>query len=464
MSAIQTFMRMANLYNPQNMDPGGMPAELPVPRPTASLNPMEPPPLINRGAPSVSVPGAYQQPGMPEEEMAQPGGSSTLDAFRQSVMNPPQRTQMTYPKSTLNGLDAALKIAAEPSPLAKNRVWVNGQAHQKQQLYTDPETGEKKFITNVHEPAFMDQVMRAMPASISGAIDTLNQPHADAVTDWELKNKGLGAAAKAEADSALAAQRNANAGAVPTKLAQIDRGLDIKSMDAGTRAKLASLRNLTDSQKLEMLHQNKITLQDLNSAAQLERLERSGEIKSDQIAQQGDIRTGQIAQQGGITSGHIEQRGQQAIEQIGARGAEARGTKIAPGNTNASVTNSSHTQQRQAAVNRASEVINAHPEWADKISIDPVSKMPVIAQPNDPYFGDQDFTEYDKIYEALYGKKRGAETAAPVATPTTTRTPAPAKKAASPVSGKVRVTSPDGKSGTWDLSKGPIPNGFKKIQ
>jgi hypothetical protein len=54
--------------------------------------------------------------------------------------------------------------------------------------------------------------------------------------------------------------------------------------------------------------------------------------------------------------------------------------------------------------------------------MDPDTQMPVIKPPNDPYFGEPDYTEYDKIYEALYGRKRGS------ATPT----PTPAKPAARP--------------------------------
>jgi hypothetical protein len=494
-SGLDTFLRMAGLFGPQDDTDAymGMPPELPVQRGGA-------PPLINRQGPGISVPGAYGDEGIvPDEEVfaevEQP--MSTLEAFRQNVLNPPKRTRMTYPKNTLAGLSEALKIAAEPSPLAKNRVWVNGVPHQKQQVRTDPVTGEKQFITNVHEPAFMDQVMRAMPAAISPAIDILNQPREDAIADWEMQNKAFKEAAGAESAMALAQQRQAQAQAIPQKTAQGERALDIKQMDAETRRRLADLKDLSESDKLALVQAGKVSLEELRAANQYTLQELRGEqrtgqiaqqgnIRSGQIEQQGRIRSGQIAQQGQITSGHIAQRGSIAEDLAAVRGEQARQTKAAPGTPN--TTSSTHTQQKQAAINKANEVINAHPEWADKITKDPTTGMPTIVPPGDPWFGEPDYSEYDKIYEALYGRKRTGGAAAPINTPTTTtppkaptsaaatttKAPTPTKNTTRPPTapsttpkketGSVRVQAPNGQTGTWDLSKGPVPKDFKRIQ
>lgn len=486
---LQNFLRMTGLFGPQDDSAAyeGMPSELPMARGT--------PPIAapNRGAPGISMPGAYgpePQQGFNPQAMGEPDELDTLAAFKQNVMNPPQRKHMTYPKNTLAGLDAALKIAAEPSPLEKNRVWVNGKAHQKQQVRIDPVTGEKQFITNVHEPSFGSQVMRAMPAAISPAVDILNQPHEDAMGDWDIKNRGLAAAANAESAMALAGQRRANAGAIPEKTRQGDRALDIKEMDAETRARVASLKDLPDSERLRLLQEGKVTLQELNAASAMAKQERGGEIRSGQIdqqgrirsgqiAQQGDIRSGQIAQQGDIRSGQIAQQGDIRAGQIAQQAGEARATKAAPSGAG-SAAGQVPTQQRVAAQAKATQLLDEHPEWKDKIVMDPDTQMPTIKLPNDPWMGEPDYTEYDKIYEALYGRKRGATggAAAPITAPPAARpakpaasvgaTPppvvAPVKAGGSGGKGSVRVTTPDGRTGTWDLSKGPVPNGFKKVQ
>lgn len=428
---------MANLYNPQQMG-GGMPSELPVNNQI---------PLIKRPT-NFSMP-SYQSP-VDEELTAQP--QSTLEAFRQSVLNPPQRTRMTYPKSTLAGLTEALKIAAEPSPLEKNRTYVNGQAYQKQQVYTDPVTKEKKFITNVREPSFGSQVMRAMPAAVSGAVDIANQPYEDAVSDWEMMNKGLAAASSAESQMALAEQRRATAGAIPEKLAQGSRALDIRQMDAETRQRLAQLKDLSDSEKMQLLQDGRISLEELKASNQYTiqelrgeqrtgQIEQQGKIRTGQIEQQGDIRTGQITQQGKIRTGQIEQQGdirsgqitqqgnirsgqiaQQGdltTEQIAQRAEEARKTKqVPPGG--AGTTGQLPTQQKVALQKKVTQITNQHPEWSDYISYNDQG-FPVIEPPSTGWFGGgPDKKTYDAIYDSIYG-----EQAAPIEPPKPTAKPTP---------------------------------------
>lgn len=408
-SGLQTFLRIANLFGPGQDDTNayaGMPSELPT-RPGVAQ------PLINRGRPSISAPGAYGYEGPSyNEEMTGAGQPemATLEAFRRNVLNPPKRTRMTYPKNILAGLDAALKIAAEPSPTERNRVYIGGKAYQKQQVYTDPTTGEKKFMTNVKDPSFMSQVMRAMPAAISPAVDILNQRREDEVGDWELQNKALKEAVGAESQMALAQQRSAQAGAIPERVRQGQERIDISRMTAEERVRVSQLNTLTDEQKLQMLQAGRISLAELQAAESMKRLERGGEIRS-----------GQIAQQGAITSGQIERRGGIARDIARIRGEEARKTKAASGATGGASVADYPTQQRVAMQAKAAQIANQNPEWAEHISINEEG-FPEIEAPT--WYGGPDKATYDKIYEAIYGTSR----VTPI-TPTPTAKPtAPAAK------------------------------------
>lgn len=489
MAMMQDFLRIAGLFGPQDDTAAyeGMPPELPMARGT--------PPLVNRQPNS-----GISMPGYGEEDP-----NATLNAFRQNVLNPPQRQQMTYPKSTLNGLEAAFKIAAEPSEASKNRVMVDGKPHQKAKVMTDA-SGKKRYITDNAEPSFMQNVMRAMPASMSGAVDILNQPHEDAMTDWDLKNKGLSAAASAESAMALAANRRATADAIPRKLDQGDRALDIKTMDAQTRQRVASLKDLPDSEKLRLMQEGKITLEELKASNQYSIQELRGEQRTEQIDQQGKIRTDQINQQGKITSGHINQRGaitsdqidqrgkitsghiaqrgaiqKESIAQRGGiqaeltriRGEEARTTKGTPGS--ATGAGSSEYQQKVGLQNRTAQVLSQNPEWEDHVTFDE-NGFPEIEPPGG--WSGPDEATYNAIYKGIYGTDRTAAippkgktnvpaaTPAPrVAKPAAPLAPAAAPSAAtlapaagtpikqySPSRDQTRISTDGGK--TWKIVKG----------
>lgn len=427
---LQTFMRMANLYNPYQppTEESDIPTQLPVPSQST-----------------------YSSPNDYESTIGQP--PSTLEAFRQSVLNPPKREHMTYPKSTLAGLTEALKIAAEPSPLEKNRVYVNGKPYQKQSVRIDPVTGEKQFITNVHEPSFGSQVMRAMPAAVSGAVDMLNQPYADQVADFELKNKGLSQAAAAESQMALAQQRQATANAIPERLAQGGRALDIKLMDAQTRQRLAALKDLPDSEKMRLLNENKITVEELRAANQYS----LQELKGGQAVEQ-------IGARGKETRANIGAQGAQTLRNIAASGEEARKTKGTP-SADAGTTGQLPTQQKVALQSKTQRVLNEHPEWADYVTFNDQG-FPVITMP-DTHWGPGNSPEDKKTYDAIYNSIYGTGEPAPITTPPAAAKPPatkPPTKGAGKETGKVRVQAPDGSTGTWDLSKGPVPKGFKRIQ
>src|SRR5258708_38964132 len=97
-AGLQSFLRMANLFGPQPDDTAAyqaMPPELPLQQPQQPQQP-----YIDENVTADTVPPP-----------------STLDLFKQNVLNPPQDQHITYPKNTNAGLIEAMKIAAEPSPL-----------------------------------------------------------------------------------------------------------------------------------------------------------------------------------------------------------------------------------------------------------------------------------------------------------------------------------------------------------
>lgn len=510
-SMLDSFLQQAGLartYGPQDDTEAymGMPPELPVQQGMA-------PPLINRGAPGISVPNAYgdeEYSGPIDEEVMaeveQP--VDTMEAFRQNVLNPPKRTRMTYPKNTLAGLDAALKIAAEPSPLEKNRVWVNGVAHQKQQVRIDPVTGEKQFITNVHEPSFGSQVMRAMPASISPAIDILNQPREDAVADWEMQNKALKEAAGAESAIALAKQREAQAGYTGQRAGLEQQKIDISKMTADEKARVSRLNTLTDAEKIKELQAGRISLAELQAAEALKRVnvQQAGATQRTGMQQAGATQRTGMQQAGATQRTGMQQTGateRTGMQQTGANqrnaatiaGAAARNEAAIEGrlklkqtpSSGANSTSQLPTQQIKAAQLRAGQAVQDHPEWEDYLSVDQNGMVHIDAPSTSWYDAGPDQDTYNEIKSYLREGMPAATTAAPPAKPTTTTPPAaPSSTAATTTkpptatkntstppkapdtspkkqTGKVRVQAPGGQTGTWDLSKGPIPSGFKKI-
>lgn len=411
--ALGTFMRMANLYNPlqqQQADPEGMPSQLPVPAHAAA---------------------AVNQFGPMDEQVDVPQEPSILDAFRQSVLNPPQRTHMTYPKSTLNGLTEALKIASTPTDYEKNRVFIDGKAYQPAKRYKDPTTGEIKYIQKYKQPSFGEQVMKAMPAAVSPATDILNQPYQDAVADYELKNKGLQQAATAEGQMALAGQRNANAAAVPQTTAAKTTTANAAMMNAQTKARLADLQTLTDEQKITLLQKGKVTLQELRDADAMERVDaqQSGADRRTEMQQEGaNKRT--AATIAGANSRNAASNAA-AYQRVLEGGNQARITKSTP-SANAGATSQLPTQQKVALQDRTEKYLNANPslrgyvEYSDqgfpRVSAD--APDDIAMQLHQAMYGGQDIN--------LPAPSGGA--AAPITQPTTqpTAKPSTSKQPAKP--------------------------------
>lgn len=385
-------MRMANTFNPQQLDSNMQtPTSLPI-RPTE-------PPLINSPDPRITLP-------LPEVDSTQPDqgyepyqGPSTLDMFRQNVLNFPD-TGPSYPKNTLAGLQAGLQIAAEPSPTSQNRVYVDGKAYQKGHSFIDPVTKQKHYITDVHDPSFMQQVMRAMPAAVSPVTDILNQPGADAMADWESKNKAYGQLAGAESQAALANQRNTTASLAP-------RALDIKQMDAETRAKLAAIHDMTDSEKIAALQSGKVTIAEIQAAAAMARTQANITGQKEVQGMRGTQAAEQIAQRGRIESQHITQRGgiQKALQEERAK--DAIKLKQTPG-----MASSNEYQQKLGLQNHVAQLLAQNPEWGDYLSFDE-DGLPIL----DPVgtgasrwsgTGGLDQDTHDEIYQAVFGAPIGA--------------------------------------------------------
>lgn len=419
---LQSFLRVANLYNPQQMAN------------TAS----EPIPTLTRPPQFPTSLGYDESISAPVEEP-----QSSLEAFRQSVLHPPQREHMTYPKSTLNGLTEALKIAATPTDYEKNRVYVNGQAYQQVRAYKDPTTGETKFINKYKQPGFMEQVMKAMPAAVSSSVDILNQPFEDAKADWEMKNKGLASAVNAEAQMALAKQREASAGYTGQR-ADIERDrIAVQRMTAEERVRASQLNTLTDEEKLQMLQEGRISLADINNAAAMQRV---------QAQQAGALERTNVQQTGANQRTAATQAGANARTAATVAGANQRNAaRIEASKNTAGVTSQLPTQQKVALQNKTQQLINQHPEWSDYISFNDQG-FPIIEPPSTGWFGGgPDKATYDAIYNALYGAGQPApintpqNTAPPTKAPGSSKMPPPKVKAAPGSTSTVPMITPDGK-------------------
>lgn len=110
------------------------------------------------------------------------------------------------------------------------------------------------------------------------------------------------------------------------------------------------------------------------------------------------------------------------------------------------------TQVRVGQLNKARELKNTRPDLGKFIRI--IGNEFEIDSPSIGVFGGArgpTKQQYDEINQAIYGK------ATIIKQPGRAETKIPAK-------GKVRVRAPDGRTGTWDLSKGPIPKGFTQIE
>lgn len=393
-------------------------------------------------------------------------GQSALDQYKYSITHPPD-TGFEYPKNTNAGLDAALKIAAEPSPLEKNRYYVNGKAYQKQGVITDPKTGQKQYVTDVHEPSFMSQVMRAMPAAASPAVDILNAPGQQAEHDWELRNKGLLAAANIdkseETNRALAAQRYANAGVIPQREQRLGDQGQQKIDQGNVRLEQAQQKINQNQQKLEHL----MSRQDLSDSEKAsladkykkEQIQLKGDLDKARQETQGSQKLEQIDAKGAIDKDIQELRGTQKTGQIAQTGEEARTTKaVAPGGAGA--TSQLPSQQKVQQQLKANKGIQDHPEWKNYITTNPNTGMVEVTPPSTSYFSrGPDQPTYDVIIKYLESDNAKPPAKAPTKAATApTGAVGPSGEVAPPPSSKGAVAPSGGviKSGSAKPEKGYV--------
>lgn len=406
--------------------------------------------------------------------------NTALSALKRNVMNPPS-VPFEYPKSTLAGLTSALKIAAEPSPLEKNRVYVNGNPYQKQQVITDPTTGEKKYVTNVHEPSFMSQVMRAMPDAVSPATDILNSQAQRPIAEWEMKNKALTGAANIEkteeSNRALAAQRYANADVAPRREQRLTEQGNTKLDQAQQRLNqnqqkidhLASRQDLSESEKAQLADKYKKEQLTLQGDIQKELQATRGGQKLEQIGAKGDVDRDLQELRGTQRTEQIAAGGEEARKTAGVRGEEARKTKeVTPGG--AGSTSQLPSQQKVQLQLKANKAKQEHPEWSKYISTDPNTGMVEITPPASGYFSrGPDKDTYDEIVKYMEGEApvsqgakppvTGAKAGAkpPVTKPPTAKPPTekiePGRVKVADASGKIVATIPEADAAKLNKNK-----------
>jgi len=508
---LQNYMRMSNIFNPQQQQQpqftedifapqqqqmpvipsNSYPQQMPMPVvPSRQIQQNLPPSTI----PSRQFPQLASQALMPTAEPR----DTAWDQFQQSVMNPPKREHMTYPDSTLNVYNEALKLASEPTAYDKNRVYVDGKAFQKQKAFIDPATGEQKFLTDVKKPGFFDNTLKAMSAGGTSATDLLNQPYKDAEQDWKLRTEGLKTVATAEANQALAQQRVAQANiGIPGQTGA-------RVMDAQTRARVAALKDLPDSEKLRLLQEGKVTIAEINAAASMDRvnaqqagaMERVGAQQAGATERTGMQQAGATERTGMQQAGANQrmdqsQAGQDRRSQASIAGAMERTNAQQAGassRTQATIAaraaagragGISESQGKVAQQRIANELIDEMPELEQYITYDQ-NGFPLISEDLEPadrqFILDEFSSRLGKAPSSVGGTTPKLPPPPPVrkAPPATIPQPGPARgtpppnappqaaqQKAGPASGKVRVIRPDGVHGTWDYSKGAIPNGWK---
>lgn len=430
MSGMQAFMRAANLGAPPRQPSDNLTAQW--------ADDGQIPMVRNPNMSAQNMPTSLPEQPADEELHAQIADPETdmLRKFQQSVLNPPD-TRMTYPKSTLNGLTAALQVAATPTDYEKNRVFINGNPYQQAKIYTDKATGEKKYIQPYKQPGFMEQVMKAMPASVSGSTDILNEINQQPMEDWKLKNQGMTQAIGAESQIALANQRNANAYAAGEKV-------DISRMTAEERVRASQLHNMTDAQKQAALLSGKITVADINNAAALDRVirQQAGASERTGMQQTGATQRTGMQQEGATTRTGMQQvgAGERNAATNTAAGERNAATIAGAGQRNeanissrlklkqtpsagANATSQLPTQQIKAAQLQTSKAIQDNPEWESYLSIDQ-NGMVHIDPPSKYWWQGPDQNTYNEIKNYLrqgMPAQASGGTAAPITNTGTTK-------------------------------------------
>lgn len=392
--AINEYFRMQNVFGPQK-------AQFPS--------------MSNEnlfGNPSVQPESSFY-----DAPQFEPEPTPAMDAFTETVLNPPETERPSWKRMIGTGLLSAL----QGSTGEESRVPVYNAAGRK---------------IGTREAGFWESLGNK-PFNVAQASSILDMPHKAAVEDYKLRAGGLQQAANiektAQANQALAAQRYAQAGAIPRRENRADY--------------LASLKDLPDSELQRLITNRQISIQDARDAAAMRRVEKQQAGATERVEKQqaGALERTREQQAGANTRNQNNIAAalkKTNIQQAGATERAKIGSKSA----------TLPSQQKTEQLLKANEVLNQHPEWDEYIDVDPNTGVVRIAPEGTgkPWFGNEgglDKATRDQIYSSIYGT-------APPATQQTTQPPGtttpPTKPTTKPPpakgGGKVEMVTPDGKS------------------
>lgn len=159
---------------------------------------------------------------------------------------------------------------------------------------------------------------------------------------------------------------------------------DAQKMNAETSARIASLRDLPDSEKLKLLQEGRISVAELNASSSMDRVNRSGELASKRQEVSGAQRMKEIGErlagQKDMNTERIDAQRDLAADRITAQ-------KNKP---------ISNTQQRVGLANKAQRLMNQRPDLAEFIAIDDKGNVNITAE--------EGTVEHNMINGLLYGE------------------------------------------------------------
>lgn len=247
------YLRMQNFFAPEKQQFRSVFENTPVlnAAPVQSRQPSWTPPQPTQE----EVPGPYDYDYSQEEEYPTPA----MDAFTESVLNPPERTGPSKMRMLGTGLLSALQGSTGP----ESRV---------------PVYNEKGKVIGSREAGFWESLGNK-PFNVAQANAILDMPYDAAVEDYKLKTEAQQKAANiektAESNRALAEQRRATAAGVPGTVAARQQQATAATMRAEAGLMNAEtarfINDMPKSEQFKLLQEGKISLAEINNAAAMER-------------------------------------------------------------------------------------------------------------------------------------------------------------------------------------------------
>lgn len=433
MPALQNFAKFAKLFTKGN-NPFDINKNIPIAMDGPGTGgfggnlPREPLPSRTSPQLEMEIPGGnptYRNPAAIGDIEETPDDMQAYDAFVKSALNPPMRGRLSPLRMLGTGLLSGLQTYDPSNP--RLGFW--------QQF------GNKPF-------------------DVEQAENIVNMPYYKNLADWKERNTALRQAAEIESQfpgrRALAEERLARTRNIPIKEERLTREgeakMDIARRNADRQEYLASLNTLTDEQKINLLQNGRIELQDIRDANAMKRVERTGEQRLEQIGATGAERQKQIGQEGierRLTQGMV---GQQRMEQIAAGGEQARRTKVVVPGKSPSVTATNPSQVKIAQQLKAAQAIQDNPAWSRYIAINPNTGLVEITPPSGRWGGGPDAKTYDDMIRYM---RAGGTEAPPMAISRELSKPAPQPqiiKQYSPSRNQTRISKDGGK--TWTVVEG----------